>query len=93
MRLKVRVGYYMKDGKKYTIEDAGSRIEAATASARTMKILFNFGCSYSIYCQWHWDYECALCDNQERTKEIGILKSSRYWAGDILMQFCWNLFQ
>ena len=81
------LNYYMVNGDKYNVEDAGSRIEAATKSARTMKLLLIAVAAIVFVVGGIGIMNVLFVTIKERTKEIGILKALGSKQHDILLQF------
>lgn len=81
------LNYYMINGDKYNVEDAGSRIEAATKSARTMKLLLIAVAAIVFVVGGIGIMNVLFVTIKERTKEIGILKALGSKQHDILLQF------
>ena len=81
------LNYYLDNSTVYTIEDAGSRIEAATASATTMKMLLISVAIIVFIVGGIGIMNVLFVTVKERTKEIGILKALGAKENDILMQF------
>lgn len=85
--LKSALNFYLTDGSLYVTEDAGSRIEAATASARTMKsILVSVACIVFVV-GGIGIMNVLFVTIRERTGEIGVLKALGSTNGAILLQF------
>jgi len=86
-RLKSTLDYVLEDINMYTIEDAGSRIEAATQSARTMKMLLVSVATIVFLVSGIGIMNVLFVSVKERTREIGILKALGTSKMDILLQF------
>ena len=86
-QLESSLDYYMEDGSVYKVEDAGSRIEAATASARTMKMLLVSVAVIVFIVGGIGIMNVLFVTIKERTKEIGVLKALGSTKVDILLQF------
>lgn len=67
--------YLLEDDNVYTAEDAGSRIEAASKSARTMNILLISVATIVFIVGGIGIMNVLFLSVKERTKEIGILKA------------------
>lgn len=80
---------YIFDGGaiNYMVEDAGSRIEAALASAKTMNILLISVATIVFIVGGIGIMNVLFVSVNERTKEIGILKALGSSNKDILLQF------
>jgi len=81
------LNYYLENATTYMIEDAGSRIEAATASATTMKMLLLSVAIIVFIVGGIGIMNVLFVTVKERTKEIGILKALGAKEHDILIQF------
>lgn len=79
--------YYMEDGNSYTVEDAGSRIDAATESARTMKMLLLSVAIIVFIVGGIGIMNVLFVTIKERTREIGILKALGSKKSTILILF------
>lgn len=79
--------YMLEDSSGYIIEDAGSRIEAATKSSRTMKLLLIAVATIVFIVGGIGIMNVLFISVKERTKEIGILKALGSSNHDILVQF------
>lgn len=85
--IKSTLNYYMNDASAYTVSDAGTRIEAATASATTMKLLLVSVAVIVFVVGGIGIMNVMFVTVKERTKEIGILKALGAKEKDILFQF------
>ncbi|GMQ61483.1 ABC transporter permease [Vallitalea maricola] len=85
--IKSTLGYYMDDANLYSVSDAGTRIEAATASATTMKLLLVSVALIVFVVGGIGIMNVMFVTVKERTKEIGILKALGAKEKDILLQF------
>lgn len=81
------LNYYMTEASVYTVSDAGTRIEAATASATTMKLLLVSVAVIVFVVGGIGIMNVMFVTVKERTKEIGILKALGAKEKDILFQF------
>ena len=86
-RIKSTLEYVMDDPGAYLIEDAGSRIDAATKSARTMNILLVSVAIIVFVVGGIGIMNVLFVSVKERTKEIGILKALGGSKKDIMAQF------
>ena len=85
--IRSSLDYYMENSSIYSVSDAGSRIEAATASATTMKILLISVAIIVFVVGGIGIMNVLFVTVKERTKEIGILKALGSKEKDILLQF------
>lgn len=86
-RLKSTLDYLLDDSTMYAVEDAGSRIDAALESARTMKMLLISVAAIVFIVGGIGIMNVLFVSVKERTREIGILKAIGTSKFDILMQF------
>lgn len=86
-RMQGSLDYYMENSSYYTVEDAGSRIETATKSARTMSALLISVALIVLTVGGIGIMNVLFVTIKERTKEIGVLKALGSPARDILLQF------
>lgn len=85
--IKSTLDYVLDDGSIYVLEDAGSRIEAATQSAGTMNVLLISMASIVFVVGGIGIMNVLFLSIKERTKEIGILKALGSSKEEILLQF------
>lgn len=85
--MKGTLNYVLDDGSYYTLEDAGSRIEAATQSAGTMNMLLIAMATIVFIVGGIGIMNVLFLSIKERTKEIGILKALGSSKEEILLQF------
>lgn len=69
------LNYYMEQASAYSVSDAGTRIEAATASATTMKLLLISVAAIVFVVGGIGIMNVMFVTIKERTQEIGILKA------------------
>lgn len=81
------LNYYLTDGSVYLVEDAGSRIDAATESARTMKMILISVAAIVFVVGGIGIMNVLFVTIRERTGEIGVLKALGNNNGAILLQF------
>ncbi len=81
------LNYVLEDGSIYSVEDAGSRIEAATQSAGTMNVLLISMATIVFVVGGIGIMNVLFLSIKERTKEIGILKALGSSKEEILLQF------
>lgn len=79
--------YLMDTPKTYTVEDAGSRIDAATQSARTMSMLLTSVAMIVLTVGGIGIMNVLFVTVKERTREIGVLKALGCKNTGILLQF------
>lgn len=85
--MKSTLDYVLDDGSYYMLEDAGSRIEAATQSAGTMNMLLIAMATIVFIVGGIGIMNVLFLSIKERTKEIGILKALGSSKEEILLQF------
>ena len=86
-RIRGSLDYFMENSSAYAVEDAGSRIETATKSARTMSMLLISVALIVLTVGGIGIMNVLFVTIKERTKEIGVLKALGSQAKDILIQF------
>ncbi|MEG1745094.1 MAG: FtsX-like permease family protein, partial [Ruthenibacterium sp.] len=86
-RIQSSLDYYMEHSASYVVEDAGSRIESATKSARTMSMLLVSVAMIVLTVGGIGIMNVLFVTIKERTREIGVLKALGSPAKDILLQF------
>ncbi|MEG2393438.1 MAG: ABC transporter permease [Ruthenibacterium sp.] len=86
-RIQSSLDYYMEHSASYAVEDAGSRIESATKSARTMSMLLVSVAMIVLTVGGIGIMNVLFVTIKERTREIGVLKALGSPAKDILLQF------
>lgn len=86
-RLKSTLDYLLEDSTMYDVKDAGSRIDAALESARTMKMLLISVAAIVFLVGGIGIMNVLFVSVKERTREIGILKAIGTSKHDILLQF------
>ncbi len=86
-RIQSTMNYYMNDAHKYEVENAGSRIEAATRSARTMSMLLISVAMIVLTVGGIGIMNVLFVTIKDRTREIGVLKALGARAETILLQF------
>lgn len=79
--------YYLDNGDAYTIEDIGSRMEAATKSARIMSVVLISVAAIVFIVSGIGIMNVLFVSVKERTREIGILKALGCSEANILLQF------
>lgn len=85
--IKDTINFILEDGSVYDISDAGSRIEAASKSAKTMNLLLMSVATIVFIVGGIGIMNVLFVSVKERTKEIGILKALGTSRRDIMMQF------
>ncbi len=86
-RIRSTLDYVLDNATYYVVEDAGSRMEAATQSARTMKVLLTSVAAIVFLVGGIGIMNVLFVSVKERTREIGILKALGTKRKDILLQF------
>ncbi|MDO0825542.1 ABC transporter permease [Desulfosporosinus nitroreducens] len=86
-RLKSTLDYVLEDASMYSVENAGSRIEAATESARTMNMVLISMAVIVFVVGGIGIMNVLFVSVKERTREIGILKALGTSKKDILLLF------
>lgn len=81
------LNYILEDGSVYMLEDAGSRIDAAMESARTMNVLLISVATIVFIVGGIGIMNVLFVSVKERTREIGILKALGSSKKDIMTQF------
>lgn len=79
--------YLLEDSSVYVIDDAGSRIEAALSSAKTMNLLLLSVGTIVFIVGGIGIMNVLFLSVKERTKEIGILKALGIGNNEVLIQF------
>lgn len=85
--LKNTLDYYLENGSSYMVDDAGSRIDAATESAKTMKLLLISVAAIVFVVGGIGIMNVLFVTVKERTGEIGVLMALGSTQGAILVQF------
>lgn len=86
-RMNSTLRYYMDSAYFYKVEDAGSRIETATRSARTMSTLLVSVALIVLTVGGIGIMNVLFVTIKDRTREIGVLKALGTPARTILLQF------
>lgn len=86
-RIESTMHYYMDSAFQYKVEDAGSRIEAATRSARTMSLLLFSVALIVLTVGGIGIMNVLFVTIKDRTREIGVLKALGMPEQTILLQF------
>lgn len=86
-RINSTMRYYMDEAYRYKVEDAGSRIEATTRSARTMSMLLVSVAMIVLTVGGIGIMNVLFVTIRDRTREIGVLKALGAPAAIILLQF------
>lgn len=86
-RMQSTLDYMLDDSSFFTLEDAGSRMEAATQSATTMKMLLISVAAIVFVVSGIGIMNVLFVSVKERTREIGILKALGSSRRDIMLQF------
>lgn len=88
LSIKSSLEYIFDDeAEKFAVEDAGSRMEAASASAKTMNLLLMSVASIVFIVGGIGIMNVLFVSVKERTQEIGILKALGSSKKDIMTQF------
>lgn len=85
--MKSTLDYVLDDGNMYILEDAGSRIDAATKSARTMNMLLISVATIVFIVGGIGIMNVLFLSVKDRTNEIGILKALGSSKENILLMF------
>lgn len=85
--IKSSLNYYLEKSNAYWLDDAGSRIRAATESARTMKWMLLSLASIVFIVGGIGIMNVLFVTVKERTREIGVLKALGSSKSDILILF------
>ncbi|SFC81744.1 putative ABC transport system permease protein [Bacillus sp. 491mf] len=89
-RIKSSLNYVFDDSNMYEVEDAGSRIDAAMSSAKTMNVLLISMAVIVFIVSGIGIMNVLFVSVNERTKEIGILKAIGTSQQDILKLFLYE---
>lgn len=86
-RLESTLDYLFEDSTMYSVEDAGSRIDSALESARTMKMLLISVAAIVFIVGGIGIMNVLFVSVRDRTREIGVLKAIGTSNKDIILLF------